>query len=301
MKRFLAILPLSRYLAQKRPDAIVSALDCQNIIAIIAKYVAGIDCRVIIGQRDTMSEISNWFIKSLARLVFPYAEQVVAVSKGVAEDLIRIIPRVRGKTVVIYNPVDIKKIERLANEEPEHKWFKEGGHQIILGAGEFRPCKDFPLLIRAFKEVRKKRQVKLIILGDGKERRKLESLISELDLNEDISLPGSTKNPFAYMSRASVFVLSSWGGEGFGNVILESLACGCPVVSTDCKSGPSEILAGGKWGELVKVGDVDGMARAIERTLDNPMPKDVLKKRASDFSIENAVNSYLRIVLGVGG
>ncbi len=295
MKRFLAISPLRRYINQRKPYAIVSALDCQNIIAIISRYLARTDCRIIIGQRNTMSQTSNWFIKRIAHLLFPYADRVVAVSRGVADDLIKIIPKIQGKTTVIYNGCDIEKIHLLAQEEPEHPWFKERKHRVILAAGEFRPWKNFPLLIRAFAKVRKKRRVKLVILGDGRERKNLEALVSSLGLNDDVSLPGSTKNPFSYMSRAAVFVLSSMI-EGLPNVLIEALACGCPVVSTDCPSGPREILEDGKWGELVPVGDVDALASAIERTLDNPLPKDVLKERASYFSIDRAVDSYLRVV-----
>jgi len=134
-----------------------------------------------------------------------------------------------------------------------------------------------------------------MILGEGEERPKLESLVRELRLEEDVSLPGFIDNPFKYMKRAAVFVLSSrW--EGLPNVLIQALACGTPVVSTDCPSGPAEILEGGKWGRLVPVGNVEELAEAIMATLNDPSPPEVAK-RAQDFRIEKPAENYLRVLL----
>ena len=167
---------------------------------------------------------------------------------------------------------------------------------MILGVGRLTQAKDFPTLIRAFALVRKKRAARLMILGEGEERPKLEALVRELGLEREVTLPGFVDNPYKYMKRAAVFVLSSkW--EGFGNVLVEAMALGTPVVSTDCPSGPAEILENGRWGRLVPVGDVYALAEAIIETLDEEHHPDVAN-RAKDFAVELAVEKYIN-VLGV--
>ena len=157
--------------------------------------------------------------------------------------------------------------------------------------------KDYPTLLRAFAEVVRSRPARLVILGQGVERESLLELAERLGVSERFDLPGFDVNPFRYMSRASVFVLSS-RYEGFPNVLAQAMACGAPVVSTDCRSGPSEMLEGGRWGRLVPVGDWRAMARAIEDTLDDPMPAEELKARASVYSVEASVERYLEVLLG---
>jgi glycosyltransferase involved in cell wall biosynthesis len=170
---------------------------------------------------------------------------------------------------------------------------------VVLAAGRLTPTKDVPTLLRAFARARTVLNARLMILGEGKnaeesaERRlELIALATELGVAEDVSMPGFVDNPFAYMARASVFVLSSlW--EGFGNVLVEALACGCPVVSTDSPDGPGEILDRGRYGRLVPVGDHGAMAEAILATLRAPPDPDVLRSRAAMFSVDRAVESYI--------
>jgi glycosyltransferase involved in cell wall biosynthesis len=151
------------------------------------------------------------------------------------------------------------------------------------------------LLIRAFAQLRVQREVRLMILGEGNLRAELEALVRELKLEDDVALPGFVDNPFAYMRRAALFVLSSrW--EGFPNVLAEAMACGTPIVSTDCPSGPAEILEDGCWGRLVPLGDVNALACAMGDTLDEPSHPDVVT-RASAFGIDQAVTGYLRVLL----
>jgi len=218
----------------------------------------------------------------------------VAVSRGVADDLARLTGLPREKIQVIYNPVVTPELFVKAEEPLGHPWFAAGEPPVILGVGRLHEAKDFQTLIRAFALVRKKRVARLVILGEGEERPKLEALVRELGLEEEVALPGFVDNPFKYMKRAGVFVLSSqW--EGFGNVLVEAMACGTPVVSTACPSGPEEILENGRWGRLVSVGDVDALAEAIILTLDDKNHPDVAR-RALDFGVQRAIDEYIRVL-----
>ncbi|HQH28782.1 MAG TPA: glycosyltransferase, partial [Oligoflexia bacterium] len=169
------------------------------------------------------------------------------------------------------------------------------GTPIVLGCGRLREQKNFALLIKALASLREKVAAKLVILGEGPQRKNLESLISELGLTADVSLPGEVENPLSYMAHASVFCLSSsW--EGFGIVLVEALAMGLPVISTDCPSGPAEILDGGRFGELVPVGDLPALSCALEAALTHKtFDKNALIERASLFSSEAACREYRRL------
>jgi glycosyltransferase involved in cell wall biosynthesis len=196
---------------------------------------------------------------------------------------------------VIYNPVDTDHIKTLATAPLEHPWFAPGAVPVVLSAGRLTRQKDFPSLLRAFAQVRQSRPARLVILGEGEERTSLETLARELGCRDDIALPGFVPNPYPYMAAAGVFVLSSaW--EGFGNVLIEAMALGVPVVSTDCPSGPAEILGRGRYGTLVPVSDVDALARAIATTLDQPPEARRSIERASSFSCERIASQYLAAI-----
>ena len=203
----------------------------------------------------------------------------------------------------MYNPTVTPEILEKAREPVDHPWFAPGEPPVILGVGRYHPNKDFPTLIRAFAKVRAGRPARLVILGDaapGKKRDKyladIQALVAELGIGDDIDFPGFTINPYRYMSRAALFVLSSLR-EGFPNVLVEAMACGCPVVATDCPHGPPEILDNGTYGRIVPMRAVDAMAEAIARTLDVPISAERLKARASEFTAERAVERYERILL----
>jgi len=165
-----------------------------------------------------------------------------------------------------------------------------------VAVGRLQMQKDYPTLLHAFAQVRKNRPVRLLILGEGKDRLALEELIKELGLEQDVSLPGFVMNPYAYMARASLFVLSSrW--EGLPTVLIEALCCGTPVVSTDCPSGPREILRDGQYGQLVPVGDVDGLAQAIEAALNSKAPGPP-SESWRPYDLENVVNQYISLLFG---
>jgi glycosyltransferase involved in cell wall biosynthesis len=195
----------------------------------------------------------------------------------------------------IYSPVVGPDIARRAAEPVDHAWVNDTRVPLVLGAGRLSLQKDFPTLIRAFSRVRADRAAHLVILGEGHQRARLEKLVYELGLDADVSLPGRVDNPFAWMSRAAVFVLSSaW--EGLPGVLIEALACGCPVVSTDCPSGPREILEDGTIGPLVPVHDDRALAAAILSVLAAPPDRAKLIARSECFRIDDGVEAYLRVL-----
>jgi glycosyltransferase involved in cell wall biosynthesis len=188
-----------------------------------------------------------------------------------------------------------------ASEPVSHPWFTPGQPPVILGVGRLTPQKDFPTLLRAFALVRRQRPARLVIVGEGRTEAKeaLLRLAIELGCPDDVSLPGFTHNPFCFMANASVFVLSSLH-EGLPGVLIQALACGVPVVSTDCPSGPREILEGGRHGRLVALGDFAAMADAITEALERPGDGAARMARGRQFSVERAVDRYLGLLSATG-
>lgn len=293
---------LIRYLCQARPNAIISAKDYQNIVTLLAARVANhIDNIIVTTHIDVSVEwtrnksLKNLIIPYLVRYTYPWAKSVVAVSNGVKWSLVRMTGLPAEKIAVIYNPVVTSEILIRAEEPLAHPWFMPGEPPVILSAGRLTAQKDYPTLIKAFAIVRRKHEARLVILGDGEERSKLEKLVANLGLKEDVDLLGFVQNPYKYMKRSSVFVLSSlW--EGLPVALIEAMACGCPVISTNCPSGPSEILEGGKWGSLVPIGDTDSLAKAILHTLAFPPDRRQIQERGLQFSLDRAVLSYLELI-----
>lgn len=299
--RVVASLPrLVRYLRRERPQTMLSALSHANVVALLAQRIARTGTRIVVSEHAAVSLSAShatnlrdrwmpWFI----RLTYPWAYRVVSVSEGVANDLAQTIKLAREHIDVIYNPVVMPELLVKAEERLEDSWFAPHQPAVIIGMGRLHAEKDFPTLLRAFGKVRKLRPVRLMILGEGEKRAELLALIRELGLDKDVALPGFVANPFQYMRRARLFVLSSrW--EGFGNALAEAMACGTTVVSTDCPSGPAEILENGKWGRLVPVGDVGALALAIEAALDTPGCDP--RERGGYFCLRRAVDSYLDVL-----
>jgi len=303
----LALFPLISYLRRAKPRSLLSAMTHTNIIALLAKKFARVKTRVVVSEHNTISITShtskalrNRFLPLIAKHLYYWADAVVAVSKGVADDLSDFFKFPRERIQVIYNPVVTPELLEKAEEPLEHPWFRAGEPPVILGVGRLTKQKDFPTIIRAFAIVRKEIPAKLVILGEGEERPKLEALVEKLGLKKDIALPGFVDNPYKYMKHAAVFVLSSrW--EGFGNVLVEAMACGTPVVSTDCPSGPAEILEGGRWGQLVPVGDEKALASAILNCLkmgSQDQGSEVSAHAQRKFGLGTAVEKYLRALEG---
>ncbi|MEM7222919.1 MAG: glycosyltransferase [Pseudomonadota bacterium] len=291
---------LTAYLKREQPDILLSGGQYFNLVALWARRRAAVATRVAITEHTVLTpnieaRPGHWrhqYLPPLLRRTYPWADAIISVSRGVGDDLAKITGLARARITTIYNPVVSSDMAALAEAPLDHPWFDGGGGPALLAAGRLVFEKDFPTLLRAFARVRKARDAKLIILGSGgKLGSAVDDLVKRLDLTEHVAFEGWVENPFAYMSRASVFVLSSLY-EGLGNVLIEAMACGCPVVSTDCPSGPAEILAKGHYGPLVPVGDDAAMAEAILGVLDEPIDAQVLKDRADDFTVEKAVAQY---------
>jgi len=269
-----ALLPLVGYLRRVRPTALLATLDHANLIALIAKALAVTRTRTVIREanipsRETTRSHKERLLLRLMRYLYPRADALIAVSQGVADDLVTTLGLNPSRVRVIYNPVVTDQLLQQASEPLIHPWFAKGQPPVILGAGRLVLQKDFATLIRAFAGVRRQAHVRLVILGEGELRSELEMLVRELGLQGDVALPGFVDNPFPFMARAAVFALSSaW--EGLPNVLIQAMALGTPVVSTDCPSGPREILKGGEYGKLVAVGDDRALAEAIQRVLELP-------------------------------
>ena len=203
----------------------------------------------------------------------------------------------RERVHTIYNPVVTGDLDRKAREPVEHPWIGGDGPPVILAAGRLSAQKDFSTLLVAFARLLTRRPARLVVLGKGKRKPRLVSLARRLGVAEHVDFPGFADNPYAFMARASLFVLSSWY-EGLPTVLIEAMACGCPVVSTDCLYGPREILEDGKHGPLVPVGDAEALAAAMARTLDAPPRPEALRERASFFNAARAIDRYEELLLG---
>jgi glycosyltransferase involved in cell wall biosynthesis len=301
---FKPLPALARYLRRARPQALLSAGSVMNCVALLARRFANTPTRLVVSEHDHLSsyikgrpQLRPW--RSLPGLIartYTWADSIVTVSNGTADDLALTAGLPRERLTTVYNPVVSAELLEQARMPLDHAWPSLSSSPLVLSAGRLDAEKDFPTLLRAFARVRAQRPARLMILGEGKERPRLEALAAELGIAGDVALPGFVANPFAYMAQAAVLVLSSLY-EGLSNVLIEALACGCPVVSTDCPSGPSEILQGGRHGPLVAVGDAGALARAILAVLENPPDRERLRRRGAEFSVERGAERYLEILL----
>ena len=295
---------LLRYLHRERPDVLLSNLDWTNAFALIAKKFFAREPRVVVRQAAVFSaalaesrfRIRGIVMRALKRLL-PSADAIIAVSRGVAEDLERHLPgAARDLVRVVPNPVVDSELAARAAAPVAHPWFADRRVPVVLSAGRLHSHKDFPTLLRAFSEVAQSRPARLVILGEGPLLARLRALARELRIERAVDFPGFRTNPFAYMAKARVFALSSTS-EGLPSVLIESMACGTPVVATDCPYGPREILEGGRWGRLVPVGDHQSLAGAILDTLDHPGDPGLLVARAGRYAVEPSVDQHLRVLL----
>jgi len=288
---------------KERPDVLLSAANHVHLTAVIAARLSFAPVRLVLrvsnhltGSHLGDSERQRPRRLKFARRVYGWADAAIAVSQGIADDLVEHTRLSRERVCAVTNPTYTPEIESAASATLDHPWVASGEPPLLLGAGRLVPAKDFATLLRAFARVRAHRSVRLVILGEGNKRRDLERLLNELGVEADVELHGFVDNPFAWMSRASLFVLSSaW--EGSPGVLVEAMACGCPVVSTNCPSGPDEILAGGRYGRLVPVGDDAALADAIIEALDATFDSDVLRTRARAFDVDRAVERYLDVLV----
>lgn len=297
-----SIVPLIRYLKHERPQALLTDKDRVNRIALLARRMSQVPTRIAVRIGTTVSKNlarRSWFERRLQyfsmKHLYPQADCIILPSQGAAQDFVELTGIPMKKIKVIPSPVASDKLMQMAAEPVDHPWCLSEGPPIILGIGELCARKDFTTLIRAFSKVRKQRACRLMILGKGRKRNKLLKLIRELRIADDVSLPGFVKNPYAYMRKAAVFVLSS-NCEGAPVVLMEALAAGLPAVSTDCPSGPAEILQNGRIGPLVPISDADALAGAIMAILDSPPDKALLISAARPYSVSASASQYLAVL-----
>ncbi|MBW2269827.1 MAG: glycosyltransferase [Deltaproteobacteria bacterium] len=296
------IASLAQYLDSSRPDVVLSGKTHTNLLSIWARRMASQHPRVVVSERTHLSaelETSNkWRWRYLAPLIgklYRAADAITAVSNGVSDDLAETTGLPRESIQTIYNPVARPEIYQSAELQIDHPWFAKGEPPVVLAVGRLTEQKQYPVLLEAFAQLRQRREARLLILGEGKERKRLTARVHELGLDASVSLLGFAKNPYAYMAQAAVFVLASaW--EGLPGVLIEALVCGCPVVSSDCPSGPREILEAGRYGELVPVGDVEALSAAIERSLVQPPDRQFLRMRGAEFSLDAALDAYSKVL-----
>lgn len=297
------VADLARYLGEVRPQVLISAKTPTNLLALWARRWSNAATRVIVSERTQLSAsiaaTRKWRWRYLAPLVgrvYREADAIVCVSDGVADDLARTAQLPRLRMTTIYNPIVTPALARLATEPPPHPWLAACAETpVAVGVGRLTAQKNFALLLQAFAKLRAQRRARLIILGEGPQRPRLEALVQALGIGPDVALVGHVANPYAALARASLFVLSS-DYEGLPAVLIEALACGTPVVSTDCPSGPAEILERGRYGRLVPVSDVDQLAEAMARTLDEPPAAELLRQRGAQFSVGRSAAQYLELV-----
>ncbi len=299
-----ALVPLISYLRRRRPVGLIASMVHCNIVALLARSMAGTQTRIIIRQENTMSRAARnaptkrgrWILRVAARM-YPKAESIIAVSNGVADDLSESLDIPRDRIRTVYNPCPIEKVVQAGSQQVDHPWFVPGAPPVIVSMGRLHPQKDYGTLLQAFRIVRLDRDARLLIMGEGSERDKLTALADDLGISDSLSLPGSFTNPFPYLARAKVFVLSSrW--EGHPLVLAEALASGITVVSTDCPSGPREVLDRGRYGILVPMGNPGAIAEGIIKALDSPFPAQLLKKRAREFSMDSIGREYVNMLFG---
>jgi glycosyltransferase involved in cell wall biosynthesis len=300
-RQIRALPKLVRYLKRTRPDLLIANMEHMNVMAVMARALAQAPTRIVATQHSTFSEQikrRSWQFRALPliyRLAMPFADAIVAVSRGVADDLASAAGLRRTAMTVIYNGVVADDFDTRAAREPEQQWFADG-RPVVLGMGRLVAEKDFATLIRAFERVAQATDAKLVILGEGPLRASLEDQVKSLgELSNRIALPGFVANPLPLLRRARLFVLSS-RAEGFGNVIAEALACGTPVVSTDCPFGPAEILDHGQFGTLVPVGNADALGRAILNGLRQEPDRAELVRRGRLFSVAKCASNYGRLM-----
>jgi len=301
IRQATGILGLIRYLRHVKPKALISARDSSNIICILAKRLANSETRLIISVRTHMSihyskvkSLKKKLIPYLAKITYPFTDELVTVSEGVAKNLSEVVNYPQKDINVIYNPIVDENLVKKSEETVQEKWF-DLDTPLIINVGRLREQKDYPTMFKAFKNLLYDMDARLVILGDGKQKDRLKQMSKKLGINQKVKFLGFVDNPYKYLSKADLFVLSSrW--EGFGNVVVEALAVGTPVVSTDCPSGPAEILDYGNYGKLVPVGDYEALSNSIKKSLTKSHDESRLKKRAQEFSVEKCADKYLSLI-----
>lgn len=303
--RTISSLPsLMHYFRSEKPEAMVSSLNYVNVIAVLAKRLSGVPLRLVISEHNTFSvekahqsPYYRWVLQMFMKLTYPKADVIVAVSEGVAVDLAQVLGVPREKITLIYNPIITPGIQAKKDEPIQDSWFNKNQPPVILAIGRLTRQKGFDILLQAFAKVRKQRPAHLLILGDGEERGNLLDLSKSLGLDDDVRFPGFVSNPYPYMVNASMFVLSSrW--EGLPTVLVEALYCGTRLISTDCPSGPREILKDGLYGKLVPVDDIEALSQAMLSSFDAKTPS-ISPSTWRAFELNTVIGQYTTALIGM--
>ncbi|MEJ2609998.1 MAG: glycosyltransferase [Candidatus Thiodiazotropha sp.] len=298
-----SLLPLSRYLRRTQPPCLLAAKDRAGRMAVLARALAGASSTRLLMRLGTnlttaLAHKSVWRMRLRRlpiRLLYPYIDQIIAVSEGVRQDTLAVSGVDPTRVTVVRNPVITSRLIQAAEAPPPHPWLSDAEVPVILGVGRLTQQKDFMTLVQAFAKVHADRPCRLIILGDGRQREALLEEAKKLGIQEQLALPGFTSNPYVYMRHASLFVLSSrW--EGSPNVLTEAMALGTSVVSTDCPSGPNEILDQGRIAPLVPVGDSEALAKAILATLEQANDPEQLRAAVQEYHAESSAAEYLKVI-----
>jgi glycosyltransferase involved in cell wall biosynthesis len=291
---------LMRFIEDERPDVILSGGTRCNVLNGMVRRLSPVPFRAVLTEHNPLSgklrrASRRWKLRAVIRF-YPHGDAIAGVSAGVADEMARCLGR-DDPVPVLPNPVVTPLFRQQSAEAPPHPWLTDGGPPVVLAVGALEPRKNFALLLRAIARLRQRRPVRLIVLGEGPQRDALQALAADLGIEDALAMPGFSHNVAAWLSSAAALALSSTY-EGFGCVIVEALAVGCPVVSTDCPYGPREILAGGRYGRLVEPNDDQGMAGALEETLAERTDHRALIERANQYTVARAADAYLDLMLG---
>lgn len=297
---YSAVLPVARYLKRYRPAALLCDKDRVNRTALLARWLSGQHTHLALRSGTTVSvDLSHrgpsqrWLHRTSIGKLYRFADSVIVTSRGVADDMSDFTGLPRNRITVVASPVVPDALLTREFSKPSHPWFASGQPPVILGVGELSYRKAFDVLLRAFAGLRQEQSCRLMILGEGSRRDSLLAMAKELGVADDFALPGYVNDPYTYMAAAAVFAMTSrWEGMPF--VLIEALAVGTPVVSTDCPNGPAEVLEGGRFGRLVKVDDVSGLQRALADILDAPSTPAPSRQIIQPYTISASTDSYLR-------
>ncbi len=302
---WLGVPALASYLRVRRPQALVTSNVRLTVLALRARRFGGGAVRVYANVHNTYSrkyaslKRDKW-TRRLAKIRTYYrrCDGVIAVSEGVAGDIADLAQMAPERIITIYNPLNLAQVRERAEDSAHHPWLVGRDRPVVVAVGRLDRAKNFPLLIEAFEQLRRQRPARLLIVGDGEEKEALQERVLRSPCAEDIELVGHRDNPYPYMRAADLFVMSSsW--EGFGNVLIEAMCLGTPIVATDCPHGPREILEDGRLGCLVPVEDAPALAAAMQQTLEGSVSAATLREAAMRFDSERIAGAYLR-AMGIG-
>ena len=288
---------LTAYLSRKEPTVLFSHLTQASVVALSAKRLLDVETAVIPTHHaasgvSTDRTAKTRIVRQLIRQLYPSADRIIAVSKCVGDTVAADLSVDPSAISVLHNPVEVGHIQDQTRDPVDHEWIEDDETAVMLFVGRIHDQKDLTTWLRTFKAVHEQRpDVRGVIVGQGQRREDVIDFAAELGLNDVVSVPGYVDNPFRYMAQASVFLLSSHS-EGLPTVLIEALACGCPVVSTECPCGPREILGDGRYGRLAPVGDVNRLAEAVMAELADPVPSETLRRRAAEFSPESTLDDF---------